>query len=172
MPSPQVVNFSAVALAKYAEKHGLDPSNVTMKMIGDSEDGFIVGFSHSDLAAGSAISKGFQRSLDLPENAEWKEVARYTSPEKLKKLKAAWAVKRTFDFMNEFKEKEIYHDDVDKGKRIYMFLGKLEKEFGDPSDPEVKAKAWHWACGAHAQYRANPTMGPPKMRKSTNVCSF
>ena len=169
MPGPLVADFGEKAIANYAEKHGLDPASVTLKMVGDSEEGFMVAFGHAELGASSAISKGFSRSLECHANAEWKEVARYTPPDKLKKLKAAWAIKRNFDFMKEFKEKEIYHDDVDKGTRIYLFLGKLEKEFGDPSDPEVKAKAWQWACGAHAQYRINPTMHPSKIVKHFRI---
>ena len=100
-----------------------------------------------DLSANGAIGRNMSRMLEDSRLGHIKSIVRYLPPHLVKKMRAAWEVKRDFDFISENKITSIYTDNRDQLQRPFYTLVGLARELGDVNNEWCKEKAWDWACG-------------------------
>ena len=136
------------AFRKFADYHGLDLHTVTMRMLEDTEEGFRGwAFKDEQIGGASTINRNMCRMLDRPENKAIKNVVKYLPPSLLAKFRICWEMSKTFDFMEESKDKENYHVSTAGEKKVFMTWKGIAKELGDANDPECQEEAWSWCCG-------------------------
>lgn len=128
------------AVENYARAHNLDPGTVGLDTVVNSEQGIEHWYSATaNVSARSPIGQAFARAVKHDPYAA-KIYAELDEPEKMR-FRAAWAIKRDFEFKSETKLVRCKHAKADIDHGEWMTELQLMKELGGHEHAEVRQQA-------------------------------